>query len=919
MNFHGVGELDGYTVDVNADVTSVLGNVQVWRTIINGYPYKSASSLGVANDLEAFQATKQAVYCILYGFDPTTRYRGSDQGGDERGNAIKNAIINLVNIGRNGSQTPSDPTITLTNSGNLYEDGNYYTQKINVSSAVDIASYTVTSTANLPNGTIITNSSGTQTNSFNSNESMYVKIPKSQMNKDITNAIINVQGKCKTYPVFYGKSRTAGTQNYALTYDPYGDGFGRATLNIKTNTGVIKINKTDSETSEPIEGVTFQLTTTDGTVVANATTNSNGIATFSGLYQGNYRLTEISTNDNYVINKTNFDVNVEYNKTTTQSITNDHKKGNLKIYKVDKDNHKIALGNVQFDLYSDEFQRVIGTYTTNVDGEITINNLRTGSYRLIEKNTGKWYNLAEDTDVEVKWNTTEENTIENELKKGQIKVIKVDQDNNEVKLEGVKFDVLDENGNVLETITTDKNGEAYTSRYAIRDYSKLTIREKETLQNYVLNETPQTVTLEADQIKTITFTNELKKGQIKVIKVDQDNNEVKLEGVEFNVYDEDNNLVDTLITDENGEATSKRLRIDKQYVVQETKTLSNYVLNETPQTVTLTQDQITDITFENELIKGYIKVIKVSKEDNQYNGDTKGTRLANAKFEVYDKDNNLVDTLITDENGEATTKELLKGNYKILEVESPDYYILNDVVFDAEIVKHQEIVDVIVEDDNVDIDIEVTKKGFIETQSRDSIYYDFSNIHNKSNIALDNFTWSDSLPTNALRANRIYTGTWNEELTYSVWYKTNLSDDYIMLVDGLSTLTNNEVKFTDAELKEGEFITDFEFRFGTVKSDFKEIEQPRLYCDMLDNLPNGFIFVNHTKVSGNYKDIYVEDKDDWKTITYYKEIELTDKLPRTGGIDYSSFIATGIVMIVNVIGIALTLREKKTKRVDKCK
>ena len=175
------------------------------------------------------------------------------------------------------------------------------------------------------------------------------------------------------------------------------------------------------------------------------------------------------------------------------------------------------------------------------------------------------------------------------------------------------------------------------------------------------------------------------------------------------------------------------------------------------------------------------------------------------------------------------------------------------------------------------------------------------------------------MPTNALRANRIYTGTWNEELTYSVWYKTNLSDDYIMLVDGLSTLTNNEVKFTDAELKEGEFITDFEFRFGTVKSDFKEIEQPRLYCDMLDNLPNGFIFVNHTKVSGNYKDIYVEDKDDWKTITYYKEIELTDKLPRTGGIDYSSFIATGIVMIVNVIGIALTLREKKTKRVDKCK
>ena len=872
--YPGVGEYDGYTVDIDA----VLDNVQIWRTIINGYPYKTPAELGVENKYDAFVATKQAVYSILYGFDPATRYRG----GDERGTKIANAVVNLVNIGRYGNQTPSDGTITMRTSGSLYEEGNYWVQQFNVSSSVDIASYTVTSTANLPDGSIITNGNGTQTNSFTGSESLYLKIPKSSMNKDISNAIINVQGKCKTYPVFYGKTRISETQNYAVTYDPFGDGVGRGTLNLKTNTGKLQINKTDSETSKPIEGVTFQLTKADGTVVANATTNSNGVATFSGLYQDNYKLTEISTNDNYVINKATFDVNVEYNKSTTQNITNDHKKGNLKIYKVDKDNHKIALGNVQFDLYSEEFQRVIGTYTTDVNGEISIKNLRTGNYKLIEKNTGKWYNLAEDTTVEVKWNTTEENTIENELKKGQVKVIKVDLDNKEVKLQGVKFDVLDENGKVLETITTDENGEAYTSRYAIRDYSKLTIREKETLQNYVLNDTPQTVTLEAEQIKTVTFANELKKGQIKVIKVDQDNNEVKLKGVEFKVYDEDNNLVDTLITGENGEATSKRLRIDKKYIVKESKTLENYVLNETPQTVTLTQDQITDLTFENELIKGYIRVIKVSKEDNQYNGDIKGTRLENAKFEVYDKENNWVDTLITDKNGEATTKELLKGKYTLKEVESPDYYILTDEIFEAEIVKHQEIVDVEVENDNVDIDIEVNKEGFKETQSKDSIYYDFSNIHNKSNIALDNFIWSDSLPTNALRANKIYTGTWNEDLKYSVWYKTNLSDDYIMLKEGLSTLVNNEVKFTDAILQEGEFITDFEFRFGTVKADFREVEQPRLYCDMLNNLPNGFIFVNHTKVSGNYKDIYVEDKDDWTTITYYKEIETTQKLPRTG-------------------------------------
>ena len=880
--YPGVGELDDYTVDVSKTITEALGDVRVWRTIINGFPYKTAGQLGLANDLEAFQATKQAVYCILYDFDPYTRFRSAEQGADSRGDAIRTAIINMVNEGRHGSQQPSDPDVKLTPSGSLYEDGNYYTQKINVSSAVQMANYTITATANLPQGTIITNSNGTQTNNFNGNESMYVKIPKSQMNKDISNAIINVQGKCKTYPVFYGKTRQSSTQNYALAFDPFGDGVGRTTLNIKTNTGILKINKTDSETSKAIEGVTFSLTKEDGTVVASATTNANGVATFTGLYQGNYKLKETSTHKNYVLNTATFDVNVEYNKTTTKDITNDHKKGNLKIYKVDKDNHKIALGNVKFDLFSEEFQKVIGTYTTNVDGEITINNLRIGEYKLIEKNTGKWYKLADDKTVEVKWNTTEENIVENELKKGQIRVIKVDLDNNEVKLQGVKFNVLNENGEVLETITTDENGEALTSRYPIRDFSKLTLQETETLENYVLNDKPQTITLEEEQIKNLTFENELKKGQIRIIKVDMDNNEVKLQGVKFNVYDEDKNLVDTLVTDENGEAVSKRLRIDKEYTVQETETLENYVLNDKPQTITLEQDQIKNMTFENELIKGYIRIIKESKEDNKYNGDKAGTKLANAEFEVYNSENKLVDTLVTDENGEATTKLLLKGKYTIKEKKAPDYYVLTDEVFGAEIIKHKEIVDANIKNDNVDIDIEVTKKGFIETQNKDSIYYDFSNIHNKSNIALDNFTWSDSLPTNAVRANRIYTGTWNEDLKYSVWYKTNLSDDYIMLQDNLSTTVNNEVKFTDAELKEGEFITDFQFRFGTVKSDFREVEQPRLYCDMLDNLPNGFIFVNHTKVEGDYKDIHIEDKDDWKTITYLKEIEVTEKLPRTG-------------------------------------
>lgn len=835
--------------------------------------------------MEAFQATKQAVYSVLYGFDPQTRYRGADQGADERGDAIKRAIVNIVNAGRYGSEQPSDPSITLSNSGGLYEDGNYYTQKINVSSKVQMANYTITATANLPEGTIITNGNGTQTNNFNGNESLFVKIPKSQMNKDISNAIINVQGKCKVYPVFYGRTRQSNTQNYALTYDPFGDGVGRTTLNLKTNTGKVAVLKTDNQTQQAIEGVTFSLKREDGSVVETKTTGKDGKITFENLYQGNYKLVEVGTNPDYVLNKQETNLYVEYNKTSSITIENEHKKGNIKVYKVDKDNHKVVLGNVQFDLYSHEFGKVIGTYTTDVNGEIKIDNLRTGDYSLIEKNTNKWYNLAENQDIKVEWNLTKKLQIENELKKGKIRVIKVDLDNNEIKIPNVEFEVVDKNGNVLETIKTDKDGIAQTKGYPIRDYEQLTLRETKTDKWYTLNNEKINVDIKENQVVDVTIKNELKKGQIRVIKVDLDNNEVKLKNVEFDVLDEKGNVVDKLKTDENGEAVSKRLPINQKYTLKETKTLEEYVLNEEIKTITLTQDQITDIQFTNEKIKGYIQVTKTSSEDNKYSKLTKGSPLPDASFEVYDSGNNLVDTIKTNGKGVAVTKELLKGKYTIKEISSAKYYLLNEKIYNAEIVNDQEIVNVDITNDNVDIDVEVNKTGFIETQSKDDVYYNFKNIKNKSNVALDEFSWYDTLPTDAVRINRLYTGTWNEDLQYDVYYKTNKSDEYILFKKDLNTQKIYELNFNELQLQDDEYVTEYEFRFGKVKIGFQEVENPILYCDILEGLGNGYVFTNHTRVKGKYFEEEVEDKDDWTTITYQKKIKVDNVLPRTRNID----------------------------------
>lgn len=213
-------------------------------------------------------------------------------------------------------------------------------------------------------------------------------------------------------------------------------------------------------------------------------------------------------------------------------------------------------------------------------GEIHVKDLRTGNYKWIEKETNKWYNLAEDTTTEVVWDKDTANTIENELKKGQIRVIKVDKDNNEVKLEGVEFEVLDENGNVLEKIITDENGEALTQRYPIRDFDKLTLREVETQEDYVLNEEPQTIELTEDEITNITFENERIKGFVEITKVDSKDNNKKLEGAKFGLYNENDELIDTLVTDSQGIAVSGELYKGKYYLKELDTGSVYYLLNE---------------------------------------------------------------------------------------------------------------------------------------------------------------------------------------------------------------------------------------------------------------------------------------------------------------------------------------------------
>ena len=51
---------------------------------------------------------------------------------------------------------------------------------------------------------------------------------------------------------------------------------------------------------------------------------------------------------------------------------------------------------------------------------------------------------------------------------------------------------------------------------------------------------------------------------------------------------------------------------------------------------------------------------------------------------------------------------------------------------------------------------------------------------------------------------------------------------------------------------------------------------------MVSKLGNGYLFTNRTKVYATYLDKTLEDNDTWNTITYYKDIQINEELPKTG-------------------------------------
>lgn len=489
----------GVEVDSNYQVNVLdhLKDDRIWRVVTNGYPYQTPQQMGVENEDDAFVATKHAIYSILYDISVADYYKG----GDERGKKIVQAIEHLVDIGRNEKAVYQQGDIQLKEGG-LQEDKDYYIKSFWINSQMNLQEYEVTQMTGATQNSILLGENNQPKNVFRAGEEGKIVIPKKEFKKDME-IHLKVRAKCQNYPIFYGYAEDETRQNYILSFDQYEWFQEQFKMNIPVCQSQIKVIKKDKENQKPLAGIRFEIYYQDGEKIGTYQTNSKGEIVIGHLRPGIVMVKEIETKQNYILDEKIKEIEVGYQTNQKLEIWNQRKKGSLKIIKQDKDDPKLRIPSVEFELINEKGE-VVQKIKTNEKGEAEVGGLDIGKYVLKETKNNQAYRIGTDQTVTIEWNKLSQMVIENEKKKGKIEIVKVDADQHEIKMPDVEFDILDAQGKIVEHVITNADGVAISSDLPIGMYQ---VKETRTSAVYELKEEPETVEVKDHQTTSICIEN----------------------------------------------------------------------------------------------------------------------------------------------------------------------------------------------------------------------------------------------------------------------------------------------------------------------------------------------------------------------------------------------------------------------------
>lgn len=514
----------------------------------------------------------------------------------------------------------------------------------------------------------------------------------------------------------------------------------------------VRIVKVDTTTGDviPVAGTAFQIKDADGKLVGQHlnypetkeidtfVTDESGTLTLpQPLKFGEYELIEVNAPYGYVLNDTPLLFNVDGSKTliivefenspTMGTIT--FEKTGLMFSSADKKNTEYGakyepvfseqlLQGAVFEVRNTN-DELVDTITTGSDGTATTKQLPLGNYTLVETFAPDGF-VLDDTPIEVTLEyenqhvavVTKQVGMSNDRQSVDINLVKerevISWDTLEYSFipagEGFVFGVFadeqltDQAGNVIiekdSLITfakTDKNGiveikaDLPFGKYYALELSCPTIYKLDSTK-YSFEVSPLTCdkrTIEIAVNDGEAIPNMLIKKRVQVVKLDERNESNYLEGAVFRLKNSHGDTIQTLTTDKDGKAISKLLPVG-DYAFVEVKAPIGYVVEDLRLEVSISSDTQPVYTVVGKNNPTEVTLTKTDVSDDK--------ALPNAHIEIYDEVEQHVFEGDTDENGELTIYELPVGKYTFRETIAPVGYVLNETVFEFEILEDGEII-----------------------------------------------------------------------------------------------------------------------------------------------------------------------------------------------------------------------------------
>lgn len=532
-----------------------------------------------------------------------------------------------------------------------------------------------------------------------------------------------------------------GSEAYQkLIYSAYYDPVSMAFSGLITPLGDMKLVKTSEDGI--VAGINFTVTGANG-FSKTVTTNANGEIDISDLVPGTYTITEENI-DRYVPNQSQT-ITVSSDKTSSVSFYNILKKFRVTVTKQDYEKGHAQgdakLSGAVYGLFKGN--DLVAQYTTDQNGSFTTDYYVCGTDWTIKEITPSEGYLLNDTvykvgadpkDYTVEYNNAPDMTVMEQVIKGKISIIK-HTDDGETQIEtpekGAEFQIyLKSSGSFVnadkderDTIVCDEDGFASTKLlpygvYTVHQTKGWDGREKITDFDVFINTDGKTY--------KFLINNKNFESYLKVVKLDKETGKrIPYEGAAFEIYDSDNHRVTmqytypqvtsihTFYTNKEGYLITPEKLPYGDYTLKEVQAPYGYVLDDTPIPFSITQENsstdtgvtVVKVKAKDMAQKGVINITKTgevfsSVEENNgvYTPKYSVGNLKGAVFEVYTAEDittldgtvryeqgTLVDTITTDDDGVAKSKELYLGKYTVIEKTAPNGYVHNAAKYDAEL------------------------------------------------------------------------------------------------------------------------------------------------------------------------------------------------------------------------------------------